>query len=177
MLSFSEELGRADKDIDGLVYQWVKDPYIQADGLLSYDDIKQEITIAFFDAYSNYNDEIECSFRTYYNEVIKNHMLNQVRSAKKCFSNGMVGLEDCHEEAFDTIGQADRDRDTVTILREVLSDRDFNIIKLAYGLDGCIETSQKEISKRLKVSQQTVSRVVAGLSTNLRLKTKLLLEV
>ena len=47
----------------------------------------------------------------------------------------------------------------VIILNTVLNERELQIISMRYGLDGNTELTQREISKKLKISRSYVSRI------------------
>ena len=150
-------------DIQGLAWRWCKNKYIQQDNMLDRDDIEQEITIAFFSALETYQDE-GYSFRTYYNRVIFNHMTNFVRAIKvRCPDyvelEGLDSVDDLLT-APNTLSSADKLRDILSVLDTHLSDRDYSVVVLYYGLGLPSSASIADISRLTGVALRTASRII-----------------
>jgi RNA polymerase sigma factor (sigma-70 family) len=162
-LEYNKAYESALSDIQGLAWRWYKNKYIQSDNMLDKDDIEQEITIAFFSALETYKDE-GYTFRTYYNRVIFNHMSNYVRAIKVRCPDYIVleGLESVDDllTAPNTISSADKMRDILSVLDVHLSDRDYSVVVLYYGLGLPSACSMQDIANITGVPPSTTSRII-----------------
>ena len=162
-LEYTKAYEYALSDIQGLAWRWCKNKYIQSDNMLDRDDIEQEITIAFFSALETYEDE-GYTFRTYYNRVIFNHMTNYVRAIKVRCPDYVVleGLESVDDllTAPNTLSSSDKMRDILSVLDVHLSDRDYSVVVLYYGLGIQSSSTLRDISDITGVPIQTASRII-----------------
>ena len=162
-LGYNKAYEEALDDIQGLAWRWCKNKYIQSDNMLDKDDIEQEITMAFFNALETYKDE-GYTFRTYYNRVIFNHMSNYVRAIKvRC--PGFVELEGLESvddllTAPNTLSSTEKTRDILSVLDTHLSDRDYSVVVLYYGLGLPASCSLQDIARVTGVPTQTSSRII-----------------
>ena len=115
-------------------------------------------------------------FATYAARCIENEILMAIRANKKhrvCVSlTSSIGSDKDGNEItlMETIEQPDGDVAQIVekkesekqlgeIVKEVLDEREYTIIKYRYGLDGADVLPQREIAKRLGISRSYISRI------------------
>lgn len=133
-------------------------------------------TIGLIKAVNTFKVDFGSRFATYGIRCIENEILMYFRSRKKL--RGEVSLyetigtdkEGNQIQLVDVLENSDRDifenveiNTKITKLKEsiknVLSDREYYIIVNRYGLCGCKERTQREISDELNISRSYVSRI------------------
>ena len=124
-------------------------------------------------------------FATYAARCIENEILMAIRSNKKhkvCVSlsapigvdkeGNEINLVDTLEgEDMDVIAKIEREEcaaELHNILKEVLDDREYMIIRYRYGLDGADILPQREIAKMLGISRSYISRIESRVLEKLR---------
>lgn len=139
------------------------------------DDLISIGTIGLVKAVDTYSYSKSVKLATYAAKCIENEILMILRSNKKYSKNTSL---------FESIG-IDKDGSEISLIDilpssepsvqdtydkklkinalkkylEILDDREMRIISLRYGLDGEIEHTQKEISKKYNISRSYVSRI------------------
>ena len=115
-------------------------------------------------------------FATYAARCIENEILMAIRANKKhkvCVSlTSTIGADKDGNEItlMDTIEAPEGDvalivekkeceRELSEIVKEVLSEREYLIVKYRYGLDGADVLPQREIAKKLGISRSYISRI------------------
>lgn len=124
-------------------------------------------------------------FATYAARCIENEILMAIRSNKKhkvCVSlsapigvdkeGNEINLVDTLEgEDMDVVAKIEREEcaaELHKILKEVLDDREYKIIRYRYGLDGAEVLPQREIAKMLGISRSYISRIESRVLDKLR---------
>ncbi|MDR2047223.1 MAG: RNA polymerase sporulation sigma factor SigK [Clostridiales bacterium] len=140
------------------------------------EDLVSVGNIGLMKAINTYSPDKGTALVTYAARCIENEILMVLRSSKR--TNKNISL-------FDPIGR-DKDGNEITVsetvvdpglgvfeqvdnkikreglikfIKKLLTDREYEIIKLRYGLDNCGVKTQKEISAILKISRSYVSRI------------------
>lgn len=155
-----------------LVAHIIKKYYTQADDA---DDLISIGTIGLIKGISSFDPEKGARLATYAARCIENEILMYFRSQKKL--QGEVSLSDSIEtdkegnalQLMDVVGVDDtmlddiHDRDSALrlhqIIRERLTTREAEIIRLRYGLGGTIPLTQREIAASFGISRSYVSRI------------------
>ena len=132
-------------------------------------------TIGLIKGISSFDPSKGARLATYAARCIENEILMYFRSQKKL--QGEVSLSDSIEndkegnalQLIDVVGVDDtmledlHDRDNAlrlhTSLRECLSSREAEIIRLRYGLGGTVPLTQREIASSFGISRSYVSRI------------------
>ena len=124
-------------------------------------------------------------FATYAARCIENELLMAIRSNKKhkvCISlSAPIGVDKEGNEIslVDTLEEPDMDvaatvereecaEELHAILKKVLDDREYKIIRYRYGLDGAEVLPQREIAKMLGISRSYISRIESRVLEKLR---------
>ena len=124
-------------------------------------------------------------FATYAARCIENEILMAIRSTKKhkaCISlTSAIGADKEGNEItlVDTLESPDSDvavavekensnSELRRIVRKVLDDREYTIIKYRYGLEECEVLPQREIAKKLGISRSYISRIESRVLTKLK---------
>ena len=124
-------------------------------------------------------------FATYAARCIENEILMAIRSTKKhkaCISlTSAIGADKEGNEItlVDTLESPDSDvalavekencsSELRNIVRKVLDDREYTIIKYRYGLEDCEVLPQREIAKKLGISRSYISRIESRVLTKLK---------
>ncbi len=131
-------------------------------------------TIGLIKGISSFDPSKGARLATYAARCIENEILMYFRSQKKL--QGEVSLSDSIEndkegnalQLIDVVGVDDtmlddlHDRDNAlrlhTLLRECLTSREAEIIRLRYGLGGTVPLTQREIASSFGISRSYVSR-------------------
>jgi len=132
-------------------------------------------TIGLIKAISSFNASKGARLATYAARCIENEILMYFRSQKKL--QGEVSLSDSIEtdregnslQLMDVVGVDDTmledlyDRDSAlqlrTIIREHLTPREAEVIRLRYGLGGTVPLTQREVAASFYISRSYVSRI------------------
>ena len=133
-------------------------------------------TIGLIKAINTFNSGKNIKLATYASRCIENEILMYLRAGKK-YKNDLsltspVGTDkDGNELSFmDLLFEKEEDvfdkteRDVMgekfnKTIRSILKEREYEIIRLRYGLNGCIPLTQWETAKRLGISRSYVSRI------------------
>lgn len=155
-----------------LVAHIIKKYYTQAS---NQEDLISIGTIGLIKGISSFDPEKGARLATYAARCIENEILMYFRSQKKL--QGEVSLSDSIEtdkegnalQLMDVVGVDDtmlddiHDRDSALrlhqIIRERLTTREAEIIRLRYGLGGTIPLTQREIAASFGISRSYVSRI------------------
>ena len=155
-----------------LVAHIIKKYYTQA---ANQEDLISIGTIGLIKGISSFDPEKGARLATYAARCIENEILMYFRSQKKL--QGEVSLSDSIEtdkegnalQLMDVVGVDDtmlddiHDRDSALrlhqIIRERLTTREAEIIRLRYGLGGTIPLTQREIAASFGISRSYVSRI------------------
>jgi len=161
-------------DIQGLAWKWCKTKYIKEDNMLDRDDIEQEISIAFFRALDTYEDQ-SFTFRTYYNRVIFNHMMNYVRAikARRPDDVSIESLDIVDDYMTASLDLTEKVKDILKVLQASLSDRDYEVVVLYYGLGLPAPSTLRDITLMTGVPRETASRIIDRALVNKEIKDQL----
>lgn len=142
------------------------------------DDLISVGSIGLMKAVATYNPEKGSSLATFAARCIENEILMLFRSTKK-FRNDVslsdpVGVDkdgneltllDLLSEKEDSVFEAVETRVTAAhlavIMKRVLTDREYQILSLRYGLKGGVPLAQREVAERLGISRSYISRIEA----------------
>ena len=142
------------------------------------DDLISVGSIGLMKAVATYNPEKGSSLATFAARCIENEILMLFRSNKK-FRNDVslsdpVGTDkdgneltllDLLSEKEDSVFEAVETRITAAhlavVMRRVLTEREYQILCLRYGLNGGVPLAQREVASRLGISRSYISRIEA----------------
>jgi len=127
-------------------------------------------------AINTYSPERGTALVTYAARCIDNEILMVLRSSKRTNKNislfDPIGRDkegneitiaetivDPEMSVFEQVDNKLRRENLMEFIKEILSPREYEIIKDRYGLDGSGSKTQKEISAKLKISRSYVSRI------------------
>lgn len=178
MLDFNTEFKKYQRELEYLTHTWEGDTFIKAYDLHGRDDILQEIHTAFWNACETYEENMGCTFRSYWNICVKRHMLDLKRHVQRKVSNPKTGdtvwqegldQVDDYEEAPDTLTPVDVRKDIKKALDNILTTEERNLYEM-YFVQGL---TLDEIGDIQGVSHQYVSKMVSKLTSNPKLIEKL----
>ena len=149
------------------------------------EDLLSVGTIGLIKAVNSFSDEKGTRLGTYASKCIENEILMQLRGEKKRSrevsfyepvgtdkeGKAILLLEIIECDDIDVAEQCDNDEKISWLLREfknILDDREREIIILRYGLGGRRELTQKEIASKLDISRSYVSRIEKKALTKLK---------
>ncbi len=155
-----------------LVAHIIKKYYTQADDI---DDLISIGTIGLIKGINTYRPDKNTRLATYASKCTENEILMHFRSQKKSASDvslsesididgdgNSLSLMDIIAED-DDMAERIGDSETCKMVRkcvdEVLSEREADIIRLRYGLDGAPPLTQRETAARCNISRSYVSRI------------------
>ena len=133
-------------------------------------------SIGLLKAINTFKFDKGTQFATYAARCIENEILMAIRANKKhkgCVSlSSSIGVDKEGNEIalVDTLEEADMDvaakvekaecaKELRAILKKVLDDREYKIIRYRYGLEGADVLPQREIAKMLGISRSYISRI------------------
>ena len=142
-------------------------------------------SIGLLKAIDSFQFDKGTQFATYAARCIENEILMAIRAGKKhkvCVSlsspigidkdGNEINLVDTLEECgMDVAAKVEREEcasELRAILKEVLDDREYKIIKYRYGLEGAEVLPQREIAKMLGISRSYISRIETRVLEKLR---------
>lgn len=141
----------------------------------SLDDLISIGTIGLIKSIDTYSLDKKVKLATYSAKCIENEILMVLRSNKKHSKNvslfesvgsdkdgGDIQLIDILSTNDEPIEDQIEKKDKIMNLNRylnILDEREYKIISLRYGLNGEIEHTQKEISKKYNISRSYVSRI------------------
>ena len=146
-------------------------------GAAEADDLISCGTIGLIKAINSFKADKGTQISTYASRCIENEVLMFLRVSKKHQQVGSLNesLGDDHdgnEISLVDIITEDREKSDIdvaiqkqlmdkliTFLREHLSEREFKIISLRYGLQNHIALPQREVAKQLNISRSYISRI------------------
>ena len=140
------------------------------------DDLISTGTIGLIKAINTFDDSKGTQLATYTARCIENEILMLLRANKKhqntVFLSDAVGtdkdgntltfmdmLSDDGESLFDLVGKKIQAEKFYKLIKDCLSDREFTVICLRFGLKGNIPLPQREVARFLKISRSYISRI------------------
>ena len=159
-------------------------------GSAENDDLLSVGSIGLIKAINTYEEGKGTSLATYTARCIENEILMLLRSMKKHKNNlslsDVVGLDkdgnelslidllsDKDQSVFEKVESKLEGQKLVKRIKEILTDREFKIICLRYGLKGGKCYTQREVASFLKISRSYISRIEKHAIEKLRQKIKL----
>ncbi|MBR2614916.1 MAG: RNA polymerase sporulation sigma factor SigK [Clostridia bacterium] len=159
-------------------------------GSAENDDLLSVGSIGLIKAINTYEEGKGTSLATYTARCIENEILMLLRSMKKHKNNlslsDVVGLDkdgnelslidllsDKDQSVFEKVESKLEGQKLVKRIKEILTDREFKIICLRYGLKGGKCYAQREVASFLKISRSYISRIEKHAIEKLRQKIKL----
>lgn len=146
-------------------------------GAAEADDLISCGTIGLIKAINSFKADKGTQISTYASRCIENEVLMFLRVSKKHQQVGSLNeslgddhdgneislvdiiTEDREQSAVDEAMQKHLMRKLVAALRERLSEREFKIITLRYGLNDHVALPQREVAKQLNISRSYISRI------------------
>ena len=145
-------------------------------GAYDNDDLISVGTIGLIKAINTYSDDKGTQLATYTARCIENEILMLLRSDKK--NRNTLSLSDVvgtdkdgnrltlmdllaidDESVFSQVEKTVRSGKLSAVIKRVLSEREYKIIVLRYGLNGNAPLPQREVSSLLRISRSYVSRI------------------
>lgn len=143
---------------------------------IDQDDLISIGTIGLIKGINSFNMDKNIKLATYIAKCIENEILMLLRSAKKrnneVYLNEPIGkdkddnvmtlgetLENDERAIEDTVDLKFKIKELYSQMKNVLQDREKQIIELRFGLNGDKPKTQKEIAKMLNISRSYVSRI------------------
>ena len=140
------------------------------------DDLISTGTIGLIKAINTFDDSKGTQLATYTARCIENEILMLLRSNKKhantVFLSDTVGMDkegnqltimdllsDDGESLFDLVGKKIEHRKFMEITKRCLTEREFIVICLRFGLKGGAPLPQREVARFLKISRSYISRI------------------
>lgn len=132
-------------------------------------------SIGLIKAIDSFRPDKSTTLATYASRCIENEILMTMRTSKKHRSNVSlnepIGVDKdgnelvimdmlCDERSL--IDDVENDMMVEKLLKltkEVLNEREFEIVRLRYGLGGCPALTQREVAKKFDISRSYVSRI------------------
>lgn len=154
---------------------YVAKKYINAESDRTLEDMISVGTIGLIKAITSF-DEKKGKLSTYAARCIDNELLMMLRGERKKskeislyepigtdYEGNVISLFDViesDENPIDVQLEIDEDIQKLRrILKDELTEREYDIIKSRYGLDGEKEITQREVAKKLNISRSYVSRI------------------
>ena len=145
-------------------------------GAAESDDLISVGSIGLIKAINTYSVGKGTQLATYTARCIENEILMLLRSNKKFRSNvslsEAVGVDKDGNELtlMDLLAEKEDSvirrvesnllsQKFLSLIREVLDQREYRIVKMRYGLEGCRPLAQREVAVLLKISRSYVSRI------------------
>ena len=140
------------------------------------DDLISTGTIGLIKAINTFDESKGTQLATYTARCIENEILMLLRTNKKhqntAFLSDTVGtdkdgntltimdtLSDDGESLFEQVGKKIQHEKLLKLTKNCLTEREFTIICLRYGLKGNVPLPQREVARFLKISRSYVSRI------------------
>jgi RNA polymerase sporulation-specific sigma factor len=145
-------------------------------GAAEMDDLMSVGSIGLIKAINTYRDGKGTQLATYTARCIENEILMLLRSGKKHKNNlslsDPVGVDkdgneltiidlipEKEENVFAQVEKSIQREKFVNELKGFLSEREFTILSLRYGLEDGVALPQREVAKKLKISRSYISRI------------------
>lgn len=149
------------------------------------DDLISIGTIGLIKGIDSFDESKNIRLATYVARCIENELLMMMRSDKKSsrdmYLYDSIGsdkegndinlldiIEYEEEDIVERITMEEYIAKLDFVMKNVLTDREYDIIKLRYGLDGNNEQTQREIAKKYGISRSYVSRIEKNALSKLR---------
>jgi len=153
------------------------------------DDMISVGTIGLIKAINTFSADKGTQLSTYAARCIENEILMMLRSGKKHKSvaslNEQLGKDKDGNEIclMDVVGSDENAliqsvenhvmlQNMLTLIKENLPEREYDIIKMRYGFEGEIAQTQREVAEKLNISRSYISRLEKKVIDFLREKTK-----
>lgn len=145
-------------------------------GAAETDDLLSVGSIGLIKAINTYRDGKGTQLATYTARCIENEILMLLRSGKKHKNNvsltDPVGtdkdgneltlidlLSEKEDNVFAQVENSIRREKFIVVLKEILTEREFDILSMRYGLENGAALAQREVAKKLGISRSYVSRI------------------
>ena len=132
-------------------------------------------SIGLIKAIDSFRPDKSTTLATYASRCIENEILMTMRTSKKHRSNVSlnkpIGVDKdgnelvimdmlCDERSLiDDVENNMMVEKLLKLTKEVLNEREFEIVRLRYGLGGCPALTQREVAKKFAISRSYVSRI------------------
>lgn len=132
-------------------------------------------SIGLIKAIDSFRPDKSTTLATYASRCIENEILMTMRTSKKHRSNVSlnepIGVDKdgnelvimdmlCDERSLiDDVENNMMVEKLLKLTKEVLNEREFEIVRLRYGLGGCPALTQREVAKKFDISRSYVSRI------------------
>ena len=132
-------------------------------------------SIGLIKAIDSFRPDKSTTLATYASRCIENEILMAMRTSKKHRSNVSlnepIGVDKdgnelvimdmlCDERSLiDDVENNMMVEKLLKLTKEVLNEREFEIVRLRYGLGGCPALTQREVAKKFDISRSYVSRI------------------
>lgn len=164
-----------------LVAHIVKKYYTQTSEV---DDLISIGTIGLIKGINSYRPDKGVRLATYASRCVENEILMHFRSAKK--SAGDISLSETidsdgdggslclmdvvclEDDMLEKISRVELSSTVSRLVRDLLDDREAEIVRLRYGLDGAAPKTQREVAKECGISRSYVSRLESKALSKLR---------
>lgn len=164
-----------------LVAHIVKKYYTQTSEV---DDLISIGTIGLIKGINSYRPDKGVRLATYASRCAENEILMHFRSAKK--SAGDISLSETidsdgdggslclmdvvclEDDMLEKISRVELSSTVSRLVRDLLDDREAEIVRLRYGLDGAAPKTQREVAKECGISRSYVSRLESKALSKLR---------
>lgn len=145
-------------------------------GAAETDDLLSVGSIGLIKAVSSFDPSRETVFATYTARCIENEILMLIRANKKhkntLLLSDPVGTDregneltlidllfEKEDHVFEEVERAVQREKLLAALGNVLSEREYKIVCMRYGLKGGIPLPQREVAKAMKISRSYISRI------------------
>ena len=145
-------------------------------GAAETDDLLSVGSIGLIKAINTYQEGKGTQLATYTARCIENEILMLLRSGKKHKNNvsltDPVGtdkdgneltlidlLSEKEDSVFAQVEKNIQREKFVAILKKILSEREFTILSMRYGLEDCVALPQREVAQKLGISRSYISRI------------------
>ncbi len=140
------------------------------------DDLISTGTIGLIKAINTFDEGKGTQLATYTARCVENEILMLLRANKKrqntVFLSDVIGvdkdgntltimdtLSDDGESLFEQVGKKIQREKFLKLTKNCLTDREFTVICLRYGLKGNVPLPQREVARFLKISRSYISRI------------------
>lgn len=145
-------------------------------GAAETDDLLSVGSIGLIKAINTFQDGKGTQLATYTARCIENEILMLLRSGKKHKNNlsltDPVGMDkdgneltlidllsEKEDSVFAQVEKSIQREKFIAVLKKILTDREFSILSMRYGLEDGIALPQREVARKLKISRSYISRI------------------